>query len=60
MDPVLIDSNILNDIFSDNPEWNKWSRDNPAYLSLMTNHYINPVIYSGDSPSDNYIPGYHQ
>ena len=46
MDPVLIDSNILIDIFSDNPEWYKWSRDNLTYLSQMTNLYINPVIYS--------------
>lgn len=46
MDPVLIDSNILIDIFSDSPEWYKWSRDNLTYLSQMTELFINPVIYS--------------
>lgn len=46
VDPVLIDSNILIDIFTDNPEWYKWSRDNLTYLSQMTSLHINPVIYS--------------
>ena len=46
MNPVLIDSNILIDIFSDDQDWCKWSRDQMTYLSQMTHLYINPIIYS--------------
>ncbi len=44
--PVLIDSNILIDIFSNNPEWFTWSRDKLTLLSQQTHLYINPIIYT--------------
>ena len=46
MEPVLIDSNILIDIFSDSKDWFRWSRDRLTYLSGQTRLYINPIIYS--------------
>ncbi|RKX97145.1 MAG: DNA-binding protein [Spirochaetes bacterium] len=46
MQPVLIDSNILIDIFSDNPEWCDWSRDQLTLLSSSTLLFINPIVYS--------------
>ncbi len=44
--PVLIDSNILIDIFTDNPDWADWSRDQLTMLSASTILYINPIVYS--------------
>lgn len=46
MSPVLVDSNLLIDIFSDNPEWADWSRNQLTLLSRKTVLYINPVIYT--------------
>lgn len=46
MNPVLIDSNILIDIFSENPQWCLWSRNQLTELSQQTLLYINPIIYS--------------
>jgi predicted nucleic acid-binding protein len=46
MEPVLIDSNILIDIFSDNREWFQWSRDQLTLLSQQTQLFINPIIYT--------------
>lgn len=43
---TLVDSNILIDIFTDNPEWSEWSL---SQLSLLLNDsklLINPVIYT--------------
>ena len=44
--PVLIDSNILIDIFSNNDEWFQWSRDQLTMLSQQTQLFINPIIYT--------------
>lgn len=46
MDPVLVDSNILIDIFSNSTDWFRWSRDQLTYLSGQTRLYINPIIYT--------------
>jgi len=46
MKPVLVDSNVLIDIFTDDKRWFKWSRDTLTYLAQMTSLYINPVIYT--------------
>lgn len=46
MQPVLIDSNILIDIFSDNSAWGDWSRDQLTLLSSSTLLFINPIVYS--------------
>ncbi len=44
--PVLVDSNILIDIFTDSPEWGQWSRDRLTNLSQSALLYINPIVYS--------------
>lgn len=46
MQSMLIDSNVLIDIFSDSKDWFQWSRDKLTYLSQHTRLYINPIIYS--------------
>ena len=46
MHPVLIDSNILIDIFSNDKEWGDWSRDQLTILANTTMLYINPIVYS--------------
>lgn len=46
MEPVLIDSNILIDIFSNSTEWFRWSRDQLTRLSGQTRLFINPIIYT--------------
>lgn len=46
MRPVLIDSNILIDIFSDSEEWGQWSRDQLSMFAGRGRLFINPVIYA--------------
>ncbi|MCK5734864.1 MAG: type II toxin-antitoxin system VapC family toxin [Spirochaetaceae bacterium] len=46
MQPVLIDSNILIDIFTDSKDWADWSRDQLTLLAASASLYINPVVYS--------------
>ena len=46
MQPVLIDSNILIDIFTDSIDWADWSRDQLTLLAASASLYINPIIYS--------------
>jgi hypothetical protein len=46
MKGVLVDSNIILDIFLDDPNWAEWSE---AVLSEYSEHtplYINPIIYT--------------
>ncbi len=43
---VLVDSNIILDVFADDPEWADWSEAKLAEFSSKTNLYINPVVYS--------------
>ena len=43
---VLVDSNIILDVFVDDPEWADWSEAKLAEFSSKTNLYINPVVYS--------------
>jgi predicted nucleic acid-binding protein len=46
MHGILVDSNVLLDIFLDDPEWAEWS------ISVLNKHaethplYINPIIYT--------------
>ena len=46
LNPILVDSNVLLDIFTGDPTWCAWSRDRLTFLSQTTRLYINPVIYS--------------
>lgn len=44
--PVLIDSNVILDIFLDDPRWVGWSEDVLSRYGLTNTLCINPVIYS--------------
>ena len=43
---VLVDSNIILDVFLDDPNWAEWSESKLEKFSLITKLFINPVIYS--------------
>lgn len=44
--PVLIDSNILLDIFTEDQKWYEWSSTTLAECAEHGLLYINPIIYS--------------
>jgi len=46
MTSTLVDSNILIDIFTDNPVWSDWSLNQLTALYQNSKLFINPVIYS--------------
>ena len=46
MKPVLVDTNVLIDIFTDDPVWYTWSRDQLTLLRQSARLVINPIIYS--------------
>lgn len=46
MNSVLVDSNVLIDIFTDSSDWYDWSRGRLTELAVNSRLYINPVIYS--------------
>jgi len=46
MNGILVDSNIILDIFLDDPNWAGWSESKLEKFSLMTNLFINPIVYS--------------
>ncbi len=43
---LLVDSNVLLDIFEDDPQWAQWSEEMLDQLSLTHVLCINPIIYS--------------
>jgi len=46
MNGVLVDSNILLDVFLDDPEWGTWSEEQLTVYGASHHLYINPIIYS--------------
>jgi len=44
--PVLVDSNVILDVFLDDPRWAGWSEDVLNTYGLTHRLCINPVIYS--------------
>ena len=44
--PVLVDSNVILDIFTKDPKWLEWSSETLAALAERELLYINPIIYS--------------
>jgi predicted nucleic acid-binding protein len=46
MNGVLVDSNVMIDLFLDDPVWADWSESILATLSTETTLFINPIIYS--------------
>jgi len=43
---ILIDSNVILDIFLDDPNWAGWSESTLEKFSSITKLFINPIIYS--------------
>ena len=43
---ILVDSNIILDVFLDDPNWAEWSESKLEKFSSMTRLFINPVVYS--------------
>ena len=41
---VLVDSNIILDVFLDDPNWAEWSESKLENLSAITTLYINPIV----------------
>lgn len=46
MHGLLVDSNILLDVFLDDPQWADWSETALATYSIDTTLYINPIVYT--------------
>jgi len=43
---LLVDSNILLDVFIDDPQWGTWSEQQLVSHEASYDLYINPIIYS--------------
>jgi hypothetical protein len=43
---VLVDSNIILDVFTEDPTWFSWSSTTLARAADTSNLIINPIIYS--------------
>lgn len=46
MKGVLVDSNVILDIFLDDPDWADWSESTLANYSVYATLYINPIVYT--------------
>lgn len=46
MSRVLVDSNILLDVFSEDPAWFEWSSETLAELAERSLLVVNPIIYA--------------
>lgn len=46
MKGLLVDSNIILDVFLDDPNWADWSESALANYSVYTTFYINAIIYT--------------
>jgi predicted nucleic acid-binding protein len=46
MSGILVDSNIILDVFTDDPDWANWSQDQLEELAMDFPLFINPIIYS--------------
>ncbi len=46
MNGILVDSNVILDVFLDDPNWAAWSEAKLEKYSSTTRLFINPVIYS--------------
>ncbi|QIJ72724.1 type II toxin-antitoxin system VapC family toxin [Thermosulfuriphilus ammonigenes] len=46
MMPVLVDSNVILDIFTEDPEWFEWSSRKLAEYAEKDTLIINPIIYA--------------
>lgn len=46
MKGLLVDSNVILDIFLDDPNWAEWSEAELSEYSVHSPLYINPIIYA--------------
>ena len=46
MKGLLVDSNVILDIFLDDPNWADWSESTLANYSTYATLYINPIVYT--------------
>lgn len=46
MKPVLVDSNVLLDIFTQDLEWARWSKETLRRLLERRSLVVNPIVYS--------------
>jgi predicted nucleic acid-binding protein len=46
MKGILVDSNIILDVFLDDPNWAEWSESKLEKFGAITGLFINPVVYS--------------
>jgi predicted nucleic acid-binding protein len=46
MQGLLVDSNVILDVYLDDPDWADWSEGILEQYGAVTTLYINPVIYS--------------
>jgi predicted nucleic acid-binding protein len=46
MRPILVDSNIILDVFLDDPKWGDWSENTLESCSRHAVLCINPIVYS--------------
>jgi len=56
MKGVLVDSNVILDVFLDDPHWGNWSENALAQYGARTTLYINPIIYSEISVGSRGLP----
>jgi len=52
---VLVDSNIILDVFTDDPNWADWSESMLEEYSNVSTLYINSIVYSEISIGFNWI-----
>jgi predicted nucleic acid-binding protein len=48
---ILLDVNVILDIFDPDPQWNQWSTSQLRSLSLLHELAINPIVYAEISVS---------
>ena len=46
MAPILVDSNVILDVVTDDPEWGEWSADALARHAEGAPLVINPIVYA--------------
>jgi predicted nucleic acid-binding protein len=46
MSPVLVDSSVLLDVFSEDPVWFDWSSETLADLAEHAKLVVNPIVYA--------------
>lgn len=46
MKGILVDSNVILDVFLDDPNWAAWSESTLEKYSATTRLFINPIVYS--------------